>query len=99
MDFLNLKTDYGIELLSYYLWGQSTPPSHLDRKDNYVLISKNYLARDEKEIIIQAFAFDYMKYVDRYTNATNFGVFQQFFEKVFSQKELEKSAKEALGDE
>ncbi|WP_223207471.1 hypothetical protein [Campylobacter coli] len=29
-----------------------------------------------------------MKYVDRYTNATNFGIFQNFFKSVFSEKEL-----------
>ncbi|WP_258864992.1 hypothetical protein [Helicobacter sp. MIT 14-3879] len=91
MDFLlNLKGDYRIEILSYYLWGESTPPSNLARKDNYVLINKDYQVRDKKaSIIIQASAFDYMKYVDRYTNATNFGVFQKFFDSVFSEKELE----------
>ncbi|EAM0531802.1 hypothetical protein D3O42_03140 [Campylobacter jejuni] len=88
MASLNLKGDYGVEILSYYLWGQSTPPSDLARKDNRVLIGKDYQARDEKEIIIQASALDYMKYVDRYTNATNFGIFQNFFKSVFSEKEL-----------
>lgn len=62
--------------------GQSTPPSDLARKDNRVLIGKDYQARDEKEIIIQASALDYMKYVDRYTNATNLGYFK-IFSKVF----------------
>ncbi|EHU4328400.1 hypothetical protein AAH474_002169, partial [Campylobacter jejuni] len=56
MASLNLKGDYGVEILSYYLWGQSTPPSDLARKDNRVLIGKDYQARDEKEIIIQASA-------------------------------------------
>lgn len=80
MASLNLKGDYGVEILSYYLWGESTPPSNLARKDNRVLIAKDYKARDEKEITIQASAFDYMKYVDRYTNAADFGVFKKFFD-------------------
>ena len=70
MASLNLKGDYGIEILSYYLWGESTPPSNLARKDNRVLIAKDYKARDEKaKITIQASALDYMKFVDRYTSA------------------------------
>ncbi|ARJ55804.1 hypothetical protein [Campylobacter cuniculorum] len=90
MASLNLKGDYGIEILSYYLWGESTPPSNLARKDNRVLIAKDYKARDEKaKITIQASALDYMKFVDRYTSATDFGVFQKFFECEFSEKELE----------
>ncbi|EAI4890956.1 TPA: hypothetical protein ACJE1R_001719 [Campylobacter coli] len=87
---LNLKGDYGIEILSYYLWGESTPPSNLAKKDNRVLIAKDYKARDEKEIIIQASALDYMKYVDKYTSAADFRVFQKFFDCEFSKKELEK---------
>ncbi|EJR5529245.1 hypothetical protein ACHIK2_09540, partial [Campylobacter jejuni] len=86
---LNLKGDYGIEILSYYLWGESTPPSNLAKKDNRVLIAKDYKARDEKEIIIQASALDYMKYVDKYTSAADFRVFQKFFDCEFSKKELE----------
>ncbi|MCR2057492.1 hypothetical protein CHLV4088_08810, partial [Campylobacter helveticus] len=89
MDFLNLKGDYVVEILSYYLWGQSTPPSDLARKDNRVLIGKDYQARDERaSITIEASAFDYMQYVDRYTNATNFGVFQKFFKYPFNEEEL-----------
>ncbi|ARE80283.1 hypothetical protein CHELV3228_0667 [Campylobacter helveticus] len=89
MDFLNLKGDYVVEILSYYLWGQSTPPSDLARKDNRVLIGKDYQARDERaSITIEASAFDYMQYVDRYTNATNFGVFQKFFKYSFNEEEL-----------
>lgn len=38
MASLNLKGDYGVEILSYYLWGQSTPPNSLAQKENYVLI-------------------------------------------------------------
>ncbi|WP_270977710.1 hypothetical protein [Campylobacter helveticus] len=89
MDFLNLKGDYVVEILSYYLWGQSTPPSDLARKDNRVLIGKDYQARDGRaSITIEASAFDYMQYVDRYTNATNFGVFQKFFKYPFNEEEL-----------
>lgn len=91
MASLNLKGDYGVEILYYYLWGESTPPSNLAKKDNRVLIVKDYKIRDKKtEITIQASALDYMKFVDRYTSAADFGVFQKFFDCKFSKKELEK---------
>lgn len=90
MAFLNLKGDYGIEILSYYLWGESKPPSSLAKKDNRVLIDKNYKPRDKNtKITIEASALEYMQYVDRYTNATSFGVFNKFFNYSFSEKELQ----------
>ncbi|MDY6120158.1 MAG: hypothetical protein SPI03_02280, partial [Campylobacter sputorum] len=69
------KSGYGVEVLSYYLWGQKTVPSPNELANN------KWIDRKEN-IILNVSANDYMKYVDKYTSAANFGIFQKFFERL-----------------
>lgn len=82
MATLNLKGDYGVEILSYYLWSQNNAPSRTEIADEKWI--------DTKAVTVSASASDYMQYVDRYTNAKSFGVFNKFFDKTFTQSELQK---------
>ena len=67
------KSGYGIEVLSYYLWGQATAPNKSE------IANGKWLQRN-KEITLNVSAKEYMKYVDKYTSAANFGIFQKFFD-------------------
>ena len=81
MATLNLKGDYGVEILSYYLWSQNNAPSRTEIADEKWI--------DTKAITVSASASDYMQYVDRYTNAKSFGIFNKFFNKTFTRSELQ----------
>ena len=67
------KSGYGVEVLSYYLWGQATAPNKSE------IANGKWLQRN-KEITLNVSAKEYMKYVDKYTSAANFGIFQKFFD-------------------
>ena len=67
------KSGYGVEVLSYYLWGQTTAPNKSE------IANGKWLQRN-KEITLNVSAKEYMKYVDKYTSAANFGIFQKFFD-------------------
>ena len=67
------KSGYGVEVLSYYLWGQATAPNKSE------IANGKWLQRN-KEIKLNVSAKEYMKYVDKYTSAANFGIFQKFFD-------------------
>ena len=74
MATLNLsKSGYGVEVLSYYLWGQATAPNKSE-------IANGKWLQKNKEITLNVSAKEYMKYVDKYTSAANFGIFQKFFD-------------------
>ncbi|WP_181451039.1 hypothetical protein [Helicobacter valdiviensis] len=47
MASLNLKGDYGVEILSYYLWGESTPPGNLAKKA-LLVIQNNIIPKDKQ---------------------------------------------------
>ena len=72
---LELEGNYGADILSYYLWGKKTPPGPKE------LASNEWM--DRKEIEVKISASKYMKYVDTYTSAANFVVFQKFFERTY----------------
>ena len=72
---LELEGNYGADILSYYLWGKKTPPGPKE------LASNEWMDRKEMEVKISA--SKYMKYVDTYTSAANFVVFQKFFERTY----------------
>ena len=72
---LDLEGNYGVDILSYYLWGKKTPPGPKE------LASNEWM--DRKEIEVKISASEYMKYVDTYTSAANFVVFQKFFERTY----------------
>lgn len=67
------KSGYGVEVLSYYLWGQATAPNKSE------IANGKWLQRN-KEITLNVSAKEYMKYVDKYTSVANFGIFQKFFD-------------------
>ena len=68
------KGDYGVEALSWYLWGQAKAPNPNELANN------KWMDRKEN-IVLNVSAVDYMKYVDNYTSAANFGIFEKFFNK------------------
>ena len=72
---LELEGNYGADILSYYLWGKKTPPGPKE------LASNEWM--DRKEIEVKISASEYMKYVDTYTSAANFVIFQKFFERTY----------------
>lgn len=64
MATLNLKGDYGVEILSYYLWGEDKDGKVPTRSE---IADEKWIGRSE--ITVEAKASEYMQYVDRYTNA------------------------------
>lgn len=65
------KSGYGVEVLSYYLWGQATAPNKSE------IANGKWLQRN-KEITLNVSAKEYMKYVDKYTSAANLVYFRSF---------------------
>ena len=84
MATLNLKGDYGVEILSYYLWGAEKEGKAPTRSE---IADEKWI--DKKAVTVSIKASEYMQYVDRYTNAKSFGIFNKFFNKIFTQSELQ----------
>ena len=77
---LDLTKDYGVAMLSYYLWGQSNAPKPEE------ISSAKWI--DRENITVKVSASKYMELVDKYTNAANFAVFNKFFNHNFTKDEL-----------
>lgn len=84
MATLNLKGDYGVEILSYYLWGAEKEGKAPTRSE---IVDEKWI--DKKAVTVSIKASEYMQYVDRYTNAKSFGIFNKFFNKTFTRSELQ----------
>ncbi|MCI6641287.1 MAG: hypothetical protein PUK41_07745, partial [Campylobacter hominis] len=71
------KNGYGVEVLSWYLWGQEKAPSPSE-------INSNKWINRKENITLDISAVDYMKYVDKYTSVANFSIFEKFFDPTIS---------------